>query len=494
MREARLLAGIMLLAAVLRLGALAPLSMHHPDEAFQYLEQAHRLVFGYGTITWEYRYGMRSWLVPLLIAAPMKLGAWLAPATSLYARLPMLWAVGAGLSIVWSGWMLGRRWGGIHGLLAAFVLALWFEQVYFSAHLLTEPFATACILLAAVPLLDARADMRGMAIAGLLLGLAAILRFQYGPAIVVLALLACRTNIRDRWLPVVMGATITLLLSSVVDVAMGQWPFAWLVENVQQNLLRDRAAEFGVSGVAAYMALLRQYWHWAMVPILLLLVPAAPRYRPLFWMAVVNILIHMAIGHKEYRFILLSVTIFILLAAIGSAQLALRLRDHMTASRLRAVVLPALAAGWAMMSLGLAMAEPMRDQWTAYGNSMAMADMAGREPELCGLALHDMHFWATGGFGHIHRPVPVYLTGWSDRDRFDITGPGHETRAFNAILSPIGQLSHPPQGFTRRSCIGSIADPNNANAGICLYVRPGGCKPDAATQWELQAVLLRHDR
>ena len=36
----------------------------HPDEIMQYLEPAHRLVFGSGVTYWEYFYGARSWLVP----------------------------------------------------------------------------------------------------------------------------------------------------------------------------------------------------------------------------------------------------------------------------------------------------------------------------------------------------------------------------------------------------------------------------------------------
>jgi GPI mannosyltransferase 3 len=38
------------------------------DEIFQYLEQAHRLTFGYGIIPWEYAHGIRNWFLPCLIA------------------------------------------------------------------------------------------------------------------------------------------------------------------------------------------------------------------------------------------------------------------------------------------------------------------------------------------------------------------------------------------------------------------------------------------
>ncbi len=37
-------------------------NIYHPDEVFQVLEQAHRLVFGYGIVPWEYRFGTRSWM------------------------------------------------------------------------------------------------------------------------------------------------------------------------------------------------------------------------------------------------------------------------------------------------------------------------------------------------------------------------------------------------------------------------------------------------
>ena len=39
-----------------------------PAEIMQYLEPAHRLVFGNGAAFWEYIYGARSWLVAGLVA------------------------------------------------------------------------------------------------------------------------------------------------------------------------------------------------------------------------------------------------------------------------------------------------------------------------------------------------------------------------------------------------------------------------------------------
>jgi len=40
----------------------------YPDEILQYLEQGHRLAFGYGFVPWEYVYGTRNFLIPGLIS------------------------------------------------------------------------------------------------------------------------------------------------------------------------------------------------------------------------------------------------------------------------------------------------------------------------------------------------------------------------------------------------------------------------------------------
>ena len=43
------------------------------DEIFQASEQAHRLVYGTGLVPWEFQLGVRSWLLPGIIAALMEL-------------------------------------------------------------------------------------------------------------------------------------------------------------------------------------------------------------------------------------------------------------------------------------------------------------------------------------------------------------------------------------------------------------------------------------
>src|SRR5262245_58250067 len=54
-----------------------------PDEIYQSLEQAHRLVFGYGFVPWEFRDGARSWFFPVILGGLLKAGSWMGIGTGM---------------------------------------------------------------------------------------------------------------------------------------------------------------------------------------------------------------------------------------------------------------------------------------------------------------------------------------------------------------------------------------------------------------------------
>ena len=59
------LAALLVVAwAVRLLPMLLDPSGSRPDEIFQSLEPAHRLLTGWGIVSWEWRDGIRSWLFP----------------------------------------------------------------------------------------------------------------------------------------------------------------------------------------------------------------------------------------------------------------------------------------------------------------------------------------------------------------------------------------------------------------------------------------------
>lgn len=491
----RALAAILILAAALRVLVLSVPAIAHPDEIFQYLEQAHRIAFGAGIMSWEQRYAMRGALLPLLLSLPMRFGGWLAPSGNLYLLFPKLMMAALSLCIVPAAFAIGGRMGRFHAVVAAFVAATWFELVYYGGHVLSETAATALILSAAALMIDPARRGR-LLVAGALLGLAAIMRFQYLPAIATLVLLSAGLQWRARWLPLVAGGVAALAAGALADAAAGQIPFRWLVENIHQNLLLDRAADYGVSDWGGYLAMIVRNWGIWFVPAFLFVQPTLRRYRPLLWMAIVNFAFHSLIGHKEYRFILLSTTALVILGAIGSAELAKRLADRMP-PRTRRVVPAALLLLWAGASASLAARPSWLPRWTAFSAGLEATGAIRTAPGICGIALYDLDFWEGGGYAYLHRKLPLYLA----RSPVDI-GPlpplEHSAKAFNAVLAPADVAGALPRDFSRKACFSAPGTGRGSGRAygvrnVCLFVRPGPCAPDAAREIELQRVLDRLD-
>lgn len=488
-------AAILVAAAGLRAWVALTSGPVHPDEIFQYLEQAHRAAFGNGVVTWEYRYGMRSWLLPLLLSVPMQLGAWLAPQSDLYLILPRLSVAALSLLLVLGAYGLGARLSRFHGLVAMAVAATWYDIVYFGGHVLTEPAAAALIIAASAFLLAERPEQRRLVAAGLLLGFAGILRFHYLPAMAVLVVLSCGFDWRGRWLPLLAGGLAAAAAGAMVDISAGQAPFGWIVANFTQNIVADRASGFGVHPPHAYLDTLIQLWSLLLPALLLLLVPVLRPYRALLLAALANILVHSAIGHKEYRFIFLTVAIVVVVAAIGSAELIRRLRPRLS-QRTGSIAALALVPAWFAASGALAAGGLLQSDWRAYlaGSQAAVALRAA--PGLCGVGLVGINLWDTGGYTLLRRPVPFYVID----PPFDIGAEaplGQLSPAFNGVLAPEFKAATLPAGYRPVGCSQAHpgVDPKRmlTPLRVCAYVRDGGCDLAAGASQELQAVMKRQD-
>src|SRR3954462_8377900 len=98
-KSRRVLIALLVIAAValaVRLAvAFAMPNQLWPDEIYQSLEQAHRVVFGRGIVPWEYRDGTRSWLFPGVLAGIMAAVGLVASSAAAY-----LMAIAAFLSAI----------------------------------------------------------------------------------------------------------------------------------------------------------------------------------------------------------------------------------------------------------------------------------------------------------------------------------------------------------------------------------------------------------
>ena len=479
------LAALLLLAAAIRLPLAFWPNVLHPDEIFQYLEPAWRMLGHDGIVSWEWRYGMRGWLLPSLMAGPVGLGDWIAPGGSGAFVVPRVVAALVSLSIVASAWSFGARISRTHAVVAAFVAAIWFEFVCFAPHTLSEPLATAIILPAALLLTQASLSRRHLAIAGALLAIAFVFRFQYAPAIAVLVLGVCWNHWRNL-IPLAVGGFIALVFAGVADAVHGVMPFAWLIANVQQNLLHDRAAEFGVTPAITYLYSFWMMWSVAIVP-LSFAISQGWRHAPLLLaMAVTNIVFHSLIGHKEYRFIFLSVVLLTVIAALGSADWIQWLR----AKRGWRWALPSVALGWTLLSGTLAATGTMPDNWMRGTGAAHLAAELHSDPALCGLALYDTPFHLLPGRNRLVGGSPLYAFHPADvAAGGDLAAAARKAApAFNRILSRADQASNLPAGFSRRDCAGV------GGADTCIFTRSGGCDAAAAAPFILNDVLVRVDR
>lgn len=476
---------LLLLAAVLRLPLAFWPNVHVPDEIYQFIEPAWRILGHDSIISWEWRYGIRGWTMPTLLAAPVALGDWLAPGGSGLFVAPRLLAALASLSIVASAWGFGARISQTHAWVAGFVAAIWFEFIFLAPHTLGEPLATAMILPAAWLLTEPLPSRRQLAGAGALLALAVVCRFQYAPAIAVLVIGACWRQ-WQRLVPTALGGTAVLIASGVVDALHGAPPFAWVVANVQHNLLHGRAASFGADPVLAYFGNLRILWSLAAVP-LVLAIGLGWKHAPLLLaVALTNLVFHSLISHKEQRFIFLTVAILVIIAALGSVELIVRLRKRPSWARW---ALPLVAGSWGIASVVLAFTVEMPEQWRRGIGAARLATELRHDPAMCGLALYEVPYFMLSGRERLAGHMPIYYFDSQD-PTVGGSAPAAKWKAqagFNRILAQRSMASDIPASFVQGSCAAFY------DRDVCIYARSGSCDAGQASSFLLNDVLIRLD-
>ena len=471
--------GLAALAVLLRILAFNAYSAHAPDEIIQYLEQAHRIVFGYGVVPWEFREFIRSWLVPLMLVPPMQVGEWLDPGGQLYLVLPRAMVAALNFVPVIAAWAIGRRISLPHAVVGMAVVAVWMESVAFSVQTLSESLGVAAFM-AAAALLHARARMPGIVAAGALLALACLFRFQFGPAAALFGAMMAGRDWRI-WKGLILGALPVVVAGGLIDLAMGLTPYEWIINNYRLNIAEGKMQAIAGEGQPLrYILYLIESWQWALPVIPLLLLAGWRRHRALMAAALVNLILHQLIEHKEYRYIWLSMQIFLLLAAFGSVDL-LRLIFRREPQSNGATA--ALVGGWAAVSLLLALSPVHRDAFRTDNDPARAAAAALKDPATCGLAVPRRRYWQFG-YSLLHEDKPLFLL--ADEGPVTRSNPGKMASGFNAMLAY--QTDRPPPAPWRKQGCSGQALPLERT---CLYVRPGSCRIDEGNrQLLIQQAML----
>lgn len=473
---------IFVVAFALRFGVARALpNILWPDEIFQSLEQAHRLVFHYGLVLWEFREGARSWLLPGLLAPVMKLTAPLGAGSSGYLAGAQAWLCLLSLGVPYASYRLARGAGLHAAIVATLATSLWFELVYFAPKALAEVVATYA-LAPALALLDEEgaegsgddegALRRRLLLSGMLLGLATALRPHLAPAVLVASLVALRARWRlARGFAIALA--LPLLAAGALDFATWGAPFHSYAHNVRANVIAGKAATYGTAPPYAYASLLWGSWSFATPMVLALAALGARRAKATASAAVTVLVVHAAIAHKEWRFVVPAIALTVVLASIGLLDASVWLARRPGARRLGSTWVAALGlAGWLAVSAeradtfdlarvslprGLS-GEPTAAFRHLRGSLLAFAALSS-DDRICGVGLENRRWNLTGGYTWLHRNVPIFEI--RSNEAFAQRAP-----SFNALVVRV----HGPAAvgsYVREACWDEA----------CVYVRPGGCAP-----------------
>jgi hypothetical protein len=452
--------------------------IYHPDEVFQTLEPAHRLATGWGIVTWEWRDGIRSWLVPSILAGLMSLaGGRDADPQSYLILITIVFSL-ASLSIVGVAAALGRRIAGVAGLaIAGAASAGWYELVYFGPKTLHEAVAAITLVVAVYVSTIVAADEMSVTrqrwlvtLLGFLLGLTFWLRFHLAPTLPFIAGWACRGKVRERWLPLIAGVVIPLTAFGISDWLMWGTPFQSVWKNIWINIVEKRSATYGTEPFYWYLAELAGLWRWAFIPILVAACAGGWRL-PLFALVSAIIIGSMSlIPHKEIRFIFPATAVIIVLAAVGTALIVERLRLLLWPAG--PIWLPPSLAilAWLLTSAIIA----IRGSWPGlhgFSSYVIQAEIYLHERrDMCGLGLLGIGWSATSGYTRLHRPVPItnffttldFLEHASSVNWLLVSADVISTPEMKALLDS----DHTPK-FTTLRCWRKV----------CVMHREGACTP-----------------
>ena len=392
--------------------ALCADNIHHPDEIFQYPEQAHRWVFGNGLVPWEFRFGTRSWLLPAMVALPLRLAGWLnldRPVIYVPAIKILFCAMSVCvIPLVYAG--ASRVASEAAGRMAAITAALWYELVYFSFRPLPDTLA-AYLLLAAVVVMLSPPSRRQATTLGALLALTVAFRSQLLPVAGGLGLIAMvKWTARQSIAAVIVAAGIVVACGLLDRVTWGGW-FASYYNNFLFNAIHGVSKLFGQDGYLWYadklvmasfgvfaIAGVWSVWWWRRV------------WLPI-GVIVVIVAAHTTIGHKEYRFVFAVVPLAIILFGVVTALAT----DALRPARRRLARLAALAAIGTISIAGALNRLPgereiydLRPLFAADPSLRAYMRLAD-DPSLEALFVDDDGWVWSAGYYYLHRDVPMYF-------------------------------------------------------------------------------------
>ncbi|MFH1054983.1 MAG: glycosyltransferase family 39 protein [Candidatus Altiarchaeota archaeon] len=464
---------VVLAALVTRVYALfATKGFLHPDNLYQLLEPAHRLVFGYGIIPWEYVYGMRSWFQPLMIAAVFKLGVLFGVGDILSLifinRCIMVLFSLALLYVIYEMALAlyGRKSATYALFFAVFSPILWLWSADVNYHTPSTLFATAALLLFYLGWKDN--SERCYLLSGLSLGVAFMFRFDSLLFLIPLGIYALVGGRFNGLQYFIFGLVAVVLVQGVLDLLTWGSFLHSPIEFFRSNLLQGRSSSyFGSDPFYYYFGVL------VLQLTCLFLLPFALERRVEFNFLAVTfasfLLIYSLIPHKEPRFMIPLLPIISIMAGRGME------RMRKTYGGLTLYILVA-----ATVYVSFTVTEAFG--WQNYWRESEAMNYVGRQPDATGVA-YSMYWYKVGGYTYLHNSMPVVFIG--DRttdpvlndvncDRSDMDFIGFQCSPLESVMSE-GKINYI---VTDKQTIGTTIASNGFTrvrgfGNVTVYSRPG---------------------
>lgn len=444
-----------------------------PDEIYQSFEPAHRLVFGYGMVAWEYLEGARTWATPGFVAVWL----WLcklvgADSPSTYIHVTKLAFSTLSLVAALGAYRLSRVFGAreLEAAVSAAAWSLCALALYFSPRAMSENLAAVCIVWGAALTLDERGPRW---LGASLLGFATIARLQSGVVCVaILGVLVVRSLRGKQWRPTlevfgvlvlwafIFGAWDAAAWRDVPSAKYGGWFHSAFVY-YRVNIVENRGAQWGTSAWGYYF----QYLFTSMPGVTLVLgaslLASLKRATSLVVVVLMFLALHLAVPHKELRFMVPILPLTCAFIGIALSQLSEGLAPRVAAVvgaliAYSAITFPKLTMG----DVGSYLERAQSSAWNDFGTVNRLMLAASRQRDLCGLRIDAAHLAWTGGITYLHRNAPLYMPGTP-----------HQQGWFNYVIARQG------------SGLPAIA----SEGGFELVKLPNmtSCTPNAGYTWKL---------
>ena len=468
------IAWILVLALAVRIAvALSFPNIIAPDEVFQFLEQAHRLVFGQGIVPWEFQVGLRSWFIPIILAAPMALAHVVFASPLAGLALIRVLLVMASLPLVWTAAKWGDRFYGSQGMwIAGTFTALWPDLWLMAPHPLEEVFSADILVPAiyAIETLGTRAPLRQIALVSFMLGSALAIRIQIAPAIAIAGIVLCGRDIQ-RWRIGILAGAIPLLISGLLDWITWGEPFRSLWLNIYLNVFLGVAKnQFGANPTSYFIYMMGLDWLWTL-PAMVFLCWRGSKILPVAGYSVIAIIItHSLIAHKEYRFIFPAIALAAPLAGVGLAEVWVYLRKNDQLSTPRIILGAFLLIG------------PICSPWIYFmlnfqtNSFQVFEDIAKQQPQL--VSVEGLERGFTDSDVNV-LPLDVLLGRSVKLTRETVIPTPSGPIEADAIVAAVDTMKI-PNNFTRQACFGGgwIPFAPKPKPQVCVWVRQSLTIPD----------------